>query len=190
MRARYEENGASGPRCRYVQAIEAVQELHATRCVLGTRRRHGIYDDGRFLALELVHRSDADLSAHQSFGKPADVRVIGCDDQNVFIRHLRGVALLVNPLSAWRGKLRDKIGDNFDLFGRRVPIAVVVHIDNPQAAASELADASEALALEPGLRREPALVKQLGRERTDARCQPPRDRKKDAAVGWNRQVFT
>src|SRR5690606_41291177 len=54
-----EHANAFGSRRRDVQAIQAVQELHAARGIGVRGRRHRVDDDRRFLTLKLVDRADA-----------------------------------------------------------------------------------------------------------------------------------
>ncbi|RMH36605.1 MAG: AraC family transcriptional regulator [Deltaproteobacteria bacterium] len=50
---------APRPRRRDVESVEAKQELHAARGVVGRRRRHRVDHHGGLLPLELVHGADA-----------------------------------------------------------------------------------------------------------------------------------
>src|SRR5580658_2402045 len=60
--ARNEDAGATGPRGRDVQAVQAVKELHPTRGLLGRRRRHRVDHDGGLLPLKFVDRADTDAT--------------------------------------------------------------------------------------------------------------------------------
>src|SRR5688572_29092570 len=54
LRASYDDGQALGARYRDIEAVEVVQELHATGCLLWGGRRHRIDDHWRLSSLELV----------------------------------------------------------------------------------------------------------------------------------------
>src|SRR5207247_5189416 len=139
-------------------------------------------DDGRFLALELVHRPDADTGRGQPLLQAAHLGVVGRDNQDVLTRHDVLFAVFVDPPRGRCHEARYQRRDSVDLLLRPVAIAVVVLFDDPEAAPVELADADQALMLEFGLRLEPALVEQLRSERANAGREASRGWEEVAAV--------
>src|SRR5207253_1025623 len=80
------DENAGGPRARGrdIQAVRAVEELHAPRRILGRGSGHGDDDDRRLLPLELVDRPD--MEARESIGERAYVGVVGSYDEDVLLR--------------------------------------------------------------------------------------------------------
>ncbi len=125
----------------------------------------------------------------QAFGEAGYLGVVGGDDQDVFARHWRGLALLVDPLGGGLGEAGDQGGDGFDLFLRRVAVAFVGDFEEVEAAAVEVAGVREDLVLEAWLGGEEAFVEEVGGEGGDAWRQAPGDGEEDAAVFGHGEVI-
>jgi len=75
-----EDRSAFGTRCRDIEPVEAVEDLHPTRRVRMARCRGRIDGEGCFLALELVRR--ADTRPRQALLNFEDLSVVGRDDDD------------------------------------------------------------------------------------------------------------
>ena len=82
-RARHDHGNAPCARGRDVEAVARVEEVHATRRVLGRRGRHRVDADRRLLPLELV--DGADPGIRELAQDRADLGVVRRDDEDVLV---------------------------------------------------------------------------------------------------------
>ena len=154
-------------RRRDVQAIRAVEKVHAARRVLGRRRRQRHDDDRRLLTLKLVDGADAHV--RQPFRERRDLGVVRRDDHEVRVRERRFLVVGVTVADAVGRQRRDERRDGLDLFARARLVGVVLDGYVHEARAAEgrggrARGCQHGLPLELGRRRQPILVEGLGRE--------------------------
>ena len=119
----HQDAHAARPRRRHVQPVPAEEELHAVRGVLGGRGCHGVDDDGRLLALELVDGSDP--RPVDALGDLQHLGVVWRDDEDFVERHGFGPAVAIRPVNTPRDETLHDLCDAFGLFPRRVLVSLV-----------------------------------------------------------------
>ena len=100
LRAADEHGEAAGPRDRDVEAVAGIEKVEIARCVGRARCRHRVDRDGSLLALELVHRTDADALAGEPFDgltDQLDMGVVRCDHEDVRARDPPPPTIPVRP---------------------------------------------------------------------------------------------
>src|SRR5258708_29968461 len=118
-----------GARGGHVQAVEAVKKLHASRGVFRGRGGKRVDNDGRFLALEFVDRSN--LRSWQAGQEIGNLGVVGRDDEYVFELDTPAVARAAKPSHFRFQQTLNDPGDDFDFFRRGAAIAVMHRWDEP-----------------------------------------------------------
>ena len=129
-RACHEDAGAPRARRGHVQPVQAVQELHPARRLLGTRRRHRVDDHRRLLPLELVDRANANPTPRESLGQERDVGVVRGDDEYVRRGHRPRGPLGVDPGPGTQDR-GDGPVDRLDFLDRAVAVPLVLDGHDP-----------------------------------------------------------
>ena len=101
---------ASGRQARSGQSAR----LHAARRIRGSRRRRGVDGDGRFLSLELVHRTHT--RARQPLRNRAHLQNVRSHDHDVLELERLRLALGVRPRQLRGQQLLNELPNRFGLF--------------------------------------------------------------------------
>lgn len=149
-----------------------------------TGGRHGIDDDGRLLALKLVHGADA--SAGKSLLQLEHLRIVWSYDEDIFERNRRLIALSVDPGRVGSQDVRNEVADRIGFFRGRTLISVVRDRKVPKARTVKSGIDPDFLPLKSWPRLQATFVKQLRIEGTDERMEPSRFGEEQTPIGRNR----